>query len=225
MKNILEEIPLFDGVKPSILDSISNEFSIKKFKRNRLILVEGGRNDHFYIIKKGEVRVYRTDKNEQKVILAILQEGEFFGEMSILDDCPVSANVSTSQPSEIICISRRQFKKILKTVPKFSNRLFAHMSLRIRNCDESIENLNKPNTYERVGTVLLNLAERSGYRKKTAVVIDRLPFQHNIASLAGTSRETVSRTFSQLEEKEYITKTGRHLVIRDYPSFYEEFSK
>ena len=225
MKNVLEEIPLFDGVKPSILETISKDFSIKKYKRNRLVLVEGGRNDHFYIIIKGEVRVFRKDKNDQKIILAILGEGEFFGEMSILDECPVSANVATSQPSELLCISRLKFKKLLKTLPKFSDRLFCHMSQRIRNCDESIENLSKPNTYERVGSVLLNLAERSGYRKKTAVVIDKLPFQHNIASLAGTSRETVSRTFAQLEEKDYITKTGRHLVINDYPRFYEEFSK
>jgi len=225
MKNILEEIPLFDGVKQSVLDTISNDFNIKKYKRNRPILVEGGRNDHFYIVKKGEVRVYRTDKNGEKVIFAILGEGEFFGEMSILDDCPVSANVVTSQPSESICISRRRFKSMLKNIPKFSSRLFAHMSLRIRHCDESIENLNKPNTYERVGTVLLNLAEKSGYRKKTSVIIDKLPFQHNIASLAGTSRETVSRTFSQLEERKYITKTGRYLVINDYPRFYKEFSK
>ena len=225
MKNILEEIPLFDGVKPSILETISNDFIIKKYKRNRPILVEGGTNDHFFIINKGEVRVFRTDKNDQKVILAILGEGDFFGEMSLLDDCPVSANITTSQPSELLCISRRKFNKMLKTIPKFSKRLFSQMSQRIRNCDESIENLNKPNTYERVGTVLIKLAEKSGYRKKTTVVIDKLPFQHNIASLAGTSRETVSRTFAQLEEKEYISKSGRYLVINDYPRFYEEFSK
>ena len=225
MYQILEEIPLFDGVKQSILETISKDFSIKKYKRNRPILVENGRNEHFYIIKKGVARVFRTDKSGQKVILAILQEGDFFGEMSILDECPVSANISTTQPSELLCISDRKFKRLLKTVPKFSERLFQQMSQRIRNCDESIENLNKPNSYERVGFVLLNLAERCGYRRKASVIIDKLPFQHNIASLAGTSRETVSRTFSRLEEKDYIIKAGRHLEIRDYPRFYEEFSK
>lgn len=225
MYQILEEIPLFDGVKQSILKTISKDFSIKKYKRNRAVLLEGGRNEHFYIIKKGEVRVYRTDKNDQKVILAILQDGDFFGEMSILDDSTVSANVATTQPTELLCISDRKFKRMLRTVPEFASCLFQHMSQRIRSCDENIENLNKPNTYERVGFVLLNLAERSGYRRRSSVIIDKLPFQHNIASLAGTSRETVSRTFAQLEERDYIIKSGRHLEIRDYPRFYEEFSK
>ena len=99
------------------------------------------------------------------------------------------------------------------------------MSHRIRSCDESIENLNRVNSLERVGAVLVQLAERSGYRKRSSVVIEKLPFQHSIASLAGTSRETVSRAFSHLEEKEYIIKSGRHVVINDYPRFYEEFTR
>ncbi|RKY53707.1 MAG: Crp/Fnr family transcriptional regulator, partial [Candidatus Neomarinimicrobiota bacterium] len=63
-----------------------------------------------------------------------------------------------------------------------------------------------------------------GYRKNCSVIITKIPFQNNIASLAGTSRETVSRAFSRFEENAYITKTGRHLVINDYPRFYEEFA-
>lgn len=224
MHRILEEIPLFDGIKQSVLRTISPYFTLKKYKRNRMILTEGSENNHFYIIKKGGVRVYRKNKSDQKVILALLQEGDFFGEMSILDDNPVSASVSTTQPSEILCINQRNFYQMLKKAPGIAQRLFAYMSQRIRNCDQCIENLKKSNTYERVGNVLIQLAEKSGYRKKTSVVIDKIPFQHQIASLAGTSRETVSRTFAQLEENEYIIKDKRHLVINDYPRFYKEFT-
>ena len=225
MHQILEEIPLFDGVKPSVLKSISKHISIKKYKRNHVIISEGHVNEHFYIIKSGEIKVYRKNKSGQDVILALLHEGEFFGEMSILDENAPSANVAAMQSCEILCIRDRQFLKMMHTVPQLAERLFYYLTQRIRSCDESIENLNRANSFERVGAVLVQLAERLGYRKRSSVIIKKLPFQHNIASLAGTSRETVSRTFSQLEENAYICKSGRHLVINDYPSFYEEFTR
>ncbi|MDZ7821153.1 MAG: helix-turn-helix domain-containing protein [Candidatus Marinimicrobia bacterium] len=51
-----------------------------------------------------------------------------------------------------------------------------------------------------------------------------MPYQHDIAALAGISRETVSRSFSRLEDGNFIRKSGRHLVITDYPRFYSTFS-
>ncbi|RKY56268.1 MAG: hypothetical protein DRP93_01785, partial [Candidatus Neomarinimicrobiota bacterium] len=91
MYHILEEIPLFDGVKPSVLKSISEYVSIKKYKRNKKIIQEDNMNEHFYIIKKGEVKVYRKNKFNQDIVLALLQEGDFFGELSILDQNVASA--------------------------------------------------------------------------------------------------------------------------------------
>ncbi len=224
MHHILEEIPLFDGVKPTVLKSISEYVSIQKYKRNKNIIQEGDMNEHLYIIKKGEVKVYRKNKFDQDVVLALLQEGEFFGELSILDENAASANVVTMQPCELLCIHDRHLLKMMKTIPCLANHLFYHMTQRIRTCDECIKNLNCPNSFDRVGSILVRLAEKTGYRKNCSVIIDKIPFQNNIASLAGTSRETVSRAFTHFEENYYITKTGRHLVINDYPRFYEEFA-
>ncbi len=225
MHQILEEIPLFDGVKPSVLKSISQDISIKKYKRKKVIICEGCVNEYLYIIKKGEVKVYRKNKNDQEVIIAILGEGDFFGEMSILDEDVASASVSALQPCELLCIHDRKFKRIMKNNSRIATRLFYYLTQRIRLCDASIENLNCPNSFDRVVYVLIQLAERTGYRKNSSVVINKIPFQQNIASLAGTSRETVSRTFSQLKENAYIIKTGRQLIINDYPRFYEEFTQ
>ncbi|MDZ7797639.1 MAG: helix-turn-helix domain-containing protein [Candidatus Marinimicrobia bacterium] len=75
-----------------------------------------------------------------------------------------------------------------------------------------------------MAAVLLDYAEYFGYRYKKSVIIKKTPFQHEIAAIAGLSRETVSRSFAQLEEENYIKKSGRHLVITDYPRFYNVFS-
>jgi len=225
MHQKLAEIPLFDGIKPTVLKSISPFFSSKKYKRKKVIIRADQENDRFYIIKSGELKVYRINKYNQEILLALLGEGDFFGEMSILDGNMASANVAVLQPCELLSVHKRDFMKIMKTVPKFSAHMFHYLTQRIRSADENIENLNRPNSYERIAAVLVQIAERSGYRKRSSVVIDKIPFQHNIASLAGTSRETVSRALNQLKEDAYIYKNGRHLVIRDYPRFYEEFTQ
>ncbi|MFA6618651.1 MAG: Crp/Fnr family transcriptional regulator [Candidatus Neomarinimicrobiota bacterium] len=225
MHRLLEEVPLFDGVNPCILRQISQKISLKKYKLNRVVVTEASSNEYFYIIKSGEVRVFRENKDGEKIILAILGEGEFFGEMSILESNLASASVITTQDSEFICIRDRQFMSMVKRTPSISTRMFSNLSKRIRYCDDSIKNLNKHCTCDRVATVLLYFAEKRGYRRSNSVVIKKMPFQYSIASLAGISRESVSRAFNNLQDNDYIIKTGRELVINDYQRFYEDFNK
>ncbi|MCK4813962.1 MAG: Crp/Fnr family transcriptional regulator [Candidatus Marinimicrobia bacterium] len=220
----LEEIPLFDGIKSSDLEKIAQYFIYKIYKRNQLIIIEGDIGKHFFIIKKGKVKISRSNNDGQEIILALLHEGDFFGELSILDEDTCSASVCSQQSCEILCIQHENFKKLLTSIPDLSYCLLCHMAQRIRTSNQCIENLNNHNSTKRIGGVLVHLAEHSGYRYKQSVIIKKLPFQHDIAALAGTSRETVSRTFSYMENHQYIKKSGRHLVISDYPRFYEEFS-
>lgn len=225
MHRLLEEIPLFDGISNCVLRQISEKIILKKYRQNCLVIMENTPNEDFYIIKSGEVRVFRENKDGEKIVLAILEEGEFFGEMSILESNVASASVITTQISEFICIRDRQFMSMMKRTPSIASRMFSNLSQRIRYCDDNIKNLNLHKSCDRVAAVLLYFAEQRGYRRSNSVVIKRIPFQHSIASLAGTSRESVSRVFNDFQENNYIIKTGRELVIKDYPRFYEEFNK
>ncbi len=224
MTCLLEEFPLFDGISTSVLNQISEKTTITKAKLNTLIIHENSMNEYVYFIKKGEVCVYREDKNKEKIVLAILSEGDFFGEMSVLENYEASASVMTTQSCEFIAFHDRYFIRIMKRYPKIASKLFSYMSQRIRHCDESIKTLSKSQCGDRIAAVIIHLAEKSGYRRKDSVIIKRLPYNYNIASLAGTTRESVCRTFSILEENEYITRNGRELVINDYPRFYEKYS-
>ncbi len=224
MYHDLEEIPLFDGIKSSDLARIAQYFIYKTYKRNQLMIIEGDIGKHFFIIKKGKVKISRANDDGQEIILALLHEGDFFGELSILDEGICSASVCSQQPCEVLCMRHENFKKLLINMPNLSYCLLYHMAQRIRISNQCIENLNNHNSTQRIGGVLVHLAEYSGYRYKQSVIIKKMPFQHDIAALAGTSRETVSRTFSYMEDQQYIKKSGRHLVISDYSRFYEEFS-
>ena len=75
----------------------------------------------------------------------------------------------------------------------------------------------------RIGVCILNLAEDNGVIRKGKVTIQKLPFQQDIANMAGTSRETVSRVLKLLEEKGFVTKSGHTLTIPNYVYYKKVF--
>ena len=89
--------------------------------------------------------------------------------------------------------------------------------------DAKIEALSLSDAEHRIGVSILNLAEDRGVIKKGEVTIESLPYQQDIANMAGTSRETVSRAMKILEDEEFISRSGKDLTILDYKKFVKEF--
>ena len=99
------------------------------------------------------------------------------------------------------------------------------LAKRLRKSDQQIEALSLSDAEHRIGVSILNLAEDMGIIRKGQVTIEKLPFQQDIANMAGTSRETVSRVLKLFEDKNLILKTGHRLVIPDYLFFKRLFGK
>ena len=92
-------------------------------------------------------------------------------------------------------------------------------AIRLRKSDQQIEALSLDDAEHRIGVSLLNLAEEMGVIRQGAVTVKNLPYQQDIANMAGTSRETVSRVMKSFEERGLITKSGHKLSIPDYAFF------
>ena len=99
------------------------------------------------------------------------------------------------------------------------------LAKRLRKSDQQIEALSLSDAEHRIGVSLLNLAEDMGVIRKGQVTIEKLPFQQDIANMAGTSRETVSRVMKLFEDRTMISKVGHKLVIPDYVFFKRLFGK
>ena len=99
------------------------------------------------------------------------------------------------------------------------------LAKRLRKSDQQIEALSLSDAENRIGVSMLNLAEDMGIIRKGKVTIEKLPFQQDIANMAGTSRETVSRVLKMFEEKNLIIKMGHRLIIPDYLFFKRLFGK
>ena len=220
---ILKNIPIFADLKGDILEKIYNLLQKRVYKRDNMILMEEDFGDTLFLLNKGSVKITRLSDDGREVILSILGEGDFFGEMSIFDGESRSANVVALEDSEVYMLKRADFLDLLEKHPKIAIALLQELATRLRKSDQQIEGLSLSDAESRIAMTLLRLAEELGVIKMGQVIINNLPFQQDIANMAGTSRETVSRMLTLLQRKGFIQKQGRKLIITNYDEFVKQF--
>ena len=220
----LKNVPIFADLSSSDLEKISNKMISRNYNKGQVIILEESKGETFFVIKTGEVKVTKLSDDGREVILAILGESEFFGEMSLLDGEGRSANIVANEDSTALTLSRNDFLSCLESYPKIAISLLEELAVRLRKSDKHIESLSLSDSEHRIGITIARLAEEIGTIKKGVVSIKKLPFQQDIANMAGTSRETVSRTIKLFEDKKILTRNGRALTIFDFNSFKKSFS-
>ncbi len=222
-KIILKYVPIFSELDDSILGRIEELGVTRSYKKDMLIMDENNDNTSgLFIITKGSVKVTRNDSEGKEIILTILGEYEYFGEMSLLDGENPSANVSAMEDTELFFIGREQFMQLIEYNPKITHALLEGLIRRLRAADDKIKSLSLLKAEGKIVTAIIQLAELSGIMKQGLVEVD-LPFQHDIANIAGTSRETVSRVLHSLEKKGLIQLDGSKIRIPNYNNFKKSF--
>ena len=147
------------------------------------------------------------------MILSELGPGEFFGDMSLLDGEPRSANVTALEETEALVIRRPDFHRALRQYPSIGVHMMVTLASRLRQADYQTATLALLGIADRISTVLLSIAEEEGVETDEGIVIRRRPTHQMIANLTGTARETVTRVMTRLSDAGYIRSRGRELVI------------
>ncbi len=99
---LLKRVPLFEELSDSELDALSQVALLRTFPKDRVVIMAEEEGDSLFVIHDGQVKVSIVSEDGREVILSILGEGNFFGEMSLLDGHPRSANVTTTQETELL---------------------------------------------------------------------------------------------------------------------------
>ena len=211
-KAFLRRVPLFGSLADAQLNTLCAGSTRRSFPRNRTIVSEGEPSQSLYLMLAGRAKVQRSDAEGKEVILAMIGPGEFFGEMSLIDDAPRSASVITVEPCDFISIQKDSFKSMLATSPDMAMQIMRGLVRRLREADKKIETLALLDVYGRVARVLLDFSEVEGGER---VVKAKLPRQE-IAKMIGASREMVSRVMKGLETDGYIVSMPQgRLVLRE----------
>ena len=220
----LRNVPIFTDLRDPDLNKIASKMVPRVYEKGQMILLEESMGETFFIITQGAVKVTRLSADGREVILAILGESDFFGEMSLLDGEGRSANIVANEDAKVLTLSRNDFLDCLESYPKIAIALLEELATRLRKSDQQIESLSLSDSEHRIGITLIRLAAELGTIKQGHVTVKNLPYQQDIANMAGTSRETVSRTLKLLEDKKLVRRENRNLTIYNYDAFRQAFA-
>ncbi len=222
--NFLKNIPIFSDLEENSLNQILDLGSLKMYAKDEIILNEDEAGTALFVIVKGKVKISRSSKDGKEVILTIMNESDFFGEMAILDGFSRSATVTALEESKLFIVQRNDFLNLLKNHTEVSIALLQELTQRLRAAGMKIKALSLKDAEGKVASVILQLAEEIGKIKQGVVEIEKLPYQHELANMAGTSRETISRTLHTFAKKGLVELDGTHLRILDYEKFREIYN-
>ena len=221
---LLKRVPLFSQLNEDDLEKIRNLCVTQHYVKDQIILIEEEAGNTLFLIQKGRVKVSRMSDDGREVILSILEPGDFFGELSLIDGKVRSASVTAIEDSEVLMLRRGDFLGVLSDYPQISISLMKELATRIRKSDTQIKSLSLQDAMGRVASSLIMLAEDHGRVRKNEVIIPKIPLQQDLANMAGTSRETISRVFRYLEDEQLIHRSGRKITIPDFNRFRKMFA-
>ena len=208
---LLRNVPLFSMLPEGQLQLLTQVLSRKAYPKNSTIIAAGDPTDAMYIVVSGRLKVVMSDKQGQEVILAILNQGEFFGEMGLIAQAPRSATVTTIEPCELLTITRADFTKCLQGNFDLTMNVIRGLVKRLREADKKIGSLALMDVYGRVARLLLEMAETVDGQK---VVTKKLPKQQ-IAKMIGATREMVTRVMKEMETGGHIEVRAHQILLRD----------
>jgi CRP/FNR family cyclic AMP-dependent transcriptional regulator len=211
--DILKSVPLFSELSQEELEELLALSKKRRYPRGSFVMFKDDIGQVIYLILKGKVKVILIDESGREIILSTLQSGDYFGEMSAIDQMPRSATVVTVQDSEFLVILQKSITEQIEKNPRIAIKLLSEMSRRLREADEQINSLALLDVKGRVARLLLKLSNETIKRKGEGYkVITRPPLQ-DLAAMAGTSRETVSRILSDFSKSGLIGLTRKDIII------------
>ena len=207
---VLRRVPLFAELSEAEIARLGDIARDRSYPKNSVILFEDDPGDSLYVVVTGLVKVVLIGEDGREVILSVLKEGDFFGEMSLIDDQPRSAHVIAMEDSNLLVVRREDFQHRLREAPGIAVGMLRAMSRRLREADEKIGGLVLLDVNGRVAKLLLSMADEND-----GVHITRRVTHHTIAQMVGSSRETVSRTMRELADRGHIEVTRKAITIRN----------
>jgi CRP/FNR family cyclic AMP-dependent transcriptional regulator len=207
--DLLRSVPLFADLEQGELERFSRVAVPRSFPAATRVFHEGDRSDACYIVRAGSFRVTREHSDGRAITLATLGPGDIFGELAMLDGEVRSASVEALGDGELLALPAGEVRALLARHPEINVKLIGALVRRLRSANERISRQSFQTVPSRVAGVLLQLVAEEAHGSEGEVTI-RMN-QSDLAQLAGTSRESVSRFLADLE-RAGVVRPGRGRV-------------
>jgi CRP/FNR family transcriptional regulator len=218
---IIGKIPFLSCLSESELADVRRGVIEKHFKKNQVILYEEDTPNYLYFVYSGKVKVVQLSAEGQERIVAIRKRGEFFGEMAMLDGMTAPATVVAMEETRVGFISANSFQSHLLQNRKVLMEIISMLCSRLREAWLMLKVLSFAGAEQRIRVVLKNIGDQFGVKDQRGIIVNVRLRHKDIAELAATARETVTRSlrrFVQSEEIEILE--NKNILLK--PAFFKD---
>jgi CRP-like cAMP-binding protein len=217
MVSALGAASLFSNLSPEELRLLAAHAVRKNYAQEELLFSEGDACKGLHIIASGKLRIFKSSPSGREQVLAVEGPGGSVAELPVFDGAPYPASVSAAEDSQVLFISRNDFRSFCLAHPEVALKVLAVVGARLRRLVEIIEELSFATVRQRLASVLVRLAQTEGKRTGLGIEI-HLPGTHQeLANQLGTVRELVSRNLMRLQAEGLVQVEARHITVLDLP--------
>jgi CRP/FNR family transcriptional regulator len=217
--DLLKSVPLFADLEEGELERFSHVAVPRSFPAGTRVFHEGDSSDACYIVREGSFRVTREHSDGRAITLATLGPGEIFGELAMLDGDERSASAEALTDGELLALPAGDFRSLLARHPEIALKLVAGLVRRLRAANVRLSRQSFQTVPSRVAGILAQLSREGQNGDEQDAVTIRMN-QSDLAQLAGTSRESVSRFLAELERAGVVSCGRGRVTVLDPPKLH-----
>jgi CRP-like cAMP-binding protein len=211
----LRRCPLFAPCPEGVLADVGRRLRHRHFRRNEVIFHQGDPGDALHVITSGSVKIVLPSPEGEEAIIATLREGDFFGELSLLDGEPRSATAVAVDVTETLTLPRAVFHELLDQHPELRDALFSALTRLLRRLTRHVEELHFLDLAGRLAARLAQLARQAEPNTDGPVELDWPFTQSDLAAMIGGTRQSVNRLLADLIADGLLRLEHEKLVITD----------
>jgi CRP-like cAMP-binding protein len=211
----LARCPLFERADDAILRSLASRLRRRRFKRGEVIFHQADAGDSLHVVASGAVKIVLPSAEGDEAIIATLREGDFFGELALLDGTPRSATATAVDQAETLVLPRDVFMDLLDSLPGLRDALLAGLARELRRLTGHVEELHFLDLAGRLAMRLTRLANDAPRAPDGGARLSWADTQSDLASMIGGTRQSVNRLLSELIDDGLVRLEQDALVIPD----------
>jgi CRP/FNR family cyclic AMP-dependent transcriptional regulator len=213
---LLERNLLFRGLAPATLEKIAHLCVRRSYPRDAVIFSQSDPGDALFGVVTGRVRISASSASGREVFLNIMEPGDTFGEIALLDGRPRTASASAIAPSDLLIIRREQFLRLLAQEPVLTDHVLRLLCSRLRWVSGVAEESALLSLPARLARRLLSLGRLHGRRNGTG--IELTVSQEEMARFLGVSRQIVNHHLQSWKTQGWVALGRGRIVILDAPA-------
>jgi CRP/FNR family transcriptional regulator, cyclic AMP receptor protein len=206
---------LLAGIDEETLDALARRLRRRRFRRNEVIFHQGDLGDSLHIVASGSVKIVLPSPSGEEAIIATLRQGDFFGELALIDGGPHSATATAVEATETLSLPRDTFRELLDEQPLVRDAVLNGLATELRRLTGHVEELHFLDLPGRLAMRLVRLARDEDPGADGEVALDWPYTQSDLAAMVGGTRQSVNRLLSSLVDEGLVRIERDQLVIVD----------